>query len=181
MDGTQTEFSIMVPGKPQQKGSKTGFIVKKKDGTQRAIVNESNKHAKGYQQLVRMYAAKEFDGDPIQGPVHVMLRFQYSRPKNHFYTGKRADTLRDDAPEWKTSTPDVDKLTRTVLDALSGVVFRDDAQVCSLDAIKTYRPGKEGDRTFIAVIEMTQLRDDNDGLDAYDDVPDEVEDTNRSV
>lgn len=39
--------------------------------------------------------------------------------------------------------PDSDKLARSVLDALSGVVFRDDALVCDLQVRKRYagRPG----------------------------------------
>lgn len=70
----------------------------------------------------------------IDGPVTVTLDFYFQRPKGHF--GKRG--LRPSAPAAMTTRPDLDKLVRAVLDALTGVVFRDDAQVVSLTARKHY-------------------------------------------
>jgi Holliday junction resolvase RusA-like endonuclease len=45
----------------------------------------------------------------------------------------------------------VDKLARSVLDALSAVAYDDDAQVISLEAIKRYGPD---DRTFVELSEV---------------------------
>jgi crossover junction endodeoxyribonuclease RusA len=36
------------------------------------------------------------------------------------------------------SRPDIDKLARAVLDALTGVAFRDDSQVAKLDLLKLW-------------------------------------------
>jgi crossover junction endodeoxyribonuclease RusA len=38
----------------------------------------------------------------------------------------------------KTTPPDLDKVGRALMDALTGVVYRDDAQVIRLDAGKSY-------------------------------------------
>jgi len=62
--------------------------------------------------------------------------FQFVRPKSH-YTAKGA--LRDAAPR-HVGKPDIDKLCRAVLDALTGIAYADDSQVVALDASKVYGP-----------------------------------------
>lgn len=81
--------------------------------------------------------------EPWRGPVDVILSFQFQRPKTHFRSGKHADLLRDDAPDWHTKRPDCDNLAKSVLDALTLLGFwKDDSQVASLDVRKHYgEPG----------------------------------------
>ena len=74
----------------------------------------------------------------LYGLSDVTLTFRMPRPKSHYWTGRRAHELRPDAPTWHTSRPDVDKLTRAVLDALSGVWWVDDSQVAMVTASKAY-------------------------------------------
>lgn len=62
---------------------------------------------------------------PVDGPVMVHLEFRLPAPKR---------AVRD----LPTTRPDLDKLTRAVLDALTGVVFVDDSQVTTLWASKDY-------------------------------------------
>jgi Holliday junction resolvase RusA-like endonuclease len=45
---------------------------------------------------------------------------------------------------YPTTKPDLDKLARAVLDALTGVYYLDDAQVVSLDLQKAYTHGAPG-------------------------------------
>lgn len=62
---------------------------------------------------------------PVQGPVEVTLWFWRRRPKSY--------------PRWRWlwwTKPDADKLTRAVLDSLSGIVFDDDARVSDLHVHK---------------------------------------------
>ncbi len=70
--------------------------------------------------------------------MKVTVTFVFPRPKSHYRTGKNAGILRDDAPLYKDSTPDTDKLERAIGDALTGVVFSDDAKVAWWDARKMY-------------------------------------------
>jgi crossover junction endodeoxyribonuclease RusA len=69
-------------------------------------------------------------------PLSVTLGFDFPRPKSHYRTGRNADQLRNQAPHEHTGKPDLDKLTRAVLDALTGVVWADDAHVTQLHAAK---------------------------------------------
>lgn len=75
------------------------------------------------------------------GPVLLAVGFTLPRPKVHYSAaGLVKDRFIDLRP---TSTPDVDKLARAVLDALTGVLYRDDSQVVELKASKCYgrQPG----------------------------------------
>ena len=93
----------------------------------------------------------------MRGPVDVRATFVFPRPKSHYLpaNGKRRDpVLRDDAPLWHVSPPDVDKLARSCLDALTGVLWTDDAQVADIHARKVYC----GDGTTVgAVVEVRSL------------------------
>jgi len=75
-----------------------------------------------------------------RGAVAVSLRFGLVRPRGHYGTGRNADVLRPSAPVWPATKPDVDKLERAVLDALTGIVWADDSQVVVLNADKVYSP-----------------------------------------
>jgi Holliday junction resolvase RusA-like endonuclease len=46
--------------------------------------------------------------------------------------------LKPNAPLRVITTPDLDKLQRSTLDALTGVLFKDDSQVCRILAMKCY-------------------------------------------
>ena len=69
-------------------------------------------------------------------PLYVSLRFGITRPAGHF--GKRG--LLASAPALPTKKPDVDKLSRAVLDALAtdAAVIADDARVVTLKAFKHF-------------------------------------------
>lgn len=75
----------------------------------------------------------------LDGPLSVALVFLFARPASHY--GRRG--LRPSAPLYKVSTPDIDKLSRAVLDAITHVLIRDDAQVVSLSAAKRYASADE--------------------------------------
>lgn len=77
----------------------------------------------------------------VDGGVRVLLTFRLRRPKGHW--GKKG--LSPKAPAYPFTRPDVDKLERAVLDALTGVAFADDCQVCEVIKSKVYAdPGDEG-------------------------------------
>lgn len=88
-------------------------------------------------------------GVPWTGPVSMRLRFRFPRPASHFLpaNARRAEPeLKATAPVWLERSPDVDKLCRAILDAMTGLIYVDDAQVVALNATKRYvatgeRPG----------------------------------------
>jgi Holliday junction resolvase RusA-like endonuclease len=73
------------------------------------------------------------------GPLRVDVAVYFMRPKSHFFTGKRSDVLRPDAPNFHTSKPDRDNLDKAILDAITNAgIWKDDAQVCAGTLTKAY-------------------------------------------
>lgn len=68
------------------------------------------------------------------GAVSVTLLCHFPRPKGHFNT----KGLSSKAPEHHTQKPDAENCAKAVLDALTGICWKDDAQVCSLAVHKTW-------------------------------------------
>lgn len=86
-------------------------------------------------------------GNSTTGPISMRLTFRLPRPKSHFLpaNSKRPEpVLRDDAPYWAAGKPDGDKLERAVLDALTNILYADDAQVVVVGKTKQYaNPGEQ--------------------------------------
>lgn len=80
------------------------------------------------------------DGPPLEGALRVNIAFDLPRPKSHFGTGRNAGVLKASAPQRPSVAPDLDKMIRAVLDAVTdaGVWWLDDGQVAVLSAAKAY-------------------------------------------
>ncbi len=132
MSGKRSEpmiTSFTVYGRPQQKGSKSSFAGKRKDGSTYHGVRDMNPRAKQWQGAVTDKAAEAHEGDPWDGPVILYVTFFFGRPKSHYGTGRKARKLKPSAPEEHTQAPDLSKLTRTLEDAMNGVVYANDCQI----------------------------------------------------
>jgi Holliday junction resolvase RusA-like endonuclease len=113
------DFDLWVHGTPQPAGSKRHV------GGGRII--DSNPKAGRWKDVVAQAAGEARAGAPLmRGPIEVRFTFFRARPKAHFTT---RGELRGSAPEWPTTKPDVLKLARGVEDALTGVVYADDALI----------------------------------------------------
>ena len=93
------------------------------------------------------------------GAVSVTLDFLLPRPKGHLGTGRNAGVLRESAPVDPLSKPDLDKLARAVLDALTGIAWVDDAQVTDLVAAKRFSPRPDQAGVHVRVDHRPQRRD----------------------
>lgn len=131
-------LTLEVFGLPVPQGSKQAFVVGK-----RAVVTERGQATLKPWRSSIAAAAAELVEEPLAGPLSIRLAFTLPRPKSHYRTGARAGELRDTAPKWVETRPDIDKLARAVLDALTGVAYRDDGQISELAANKAFgaRPG----------------------------------------
>lgn len=121
------ELAFTVFGVAQPKGSAKAFVPK---GWTRAVVTSDNAKNKGWQQLVAESASRAIGAEPRAlhtGPVHLDVTFYLPRPKS--LPKRVTDHLKK---------PDLDKLVRSVKDALTKVVWQDDSQVVTLTAAKTY-------------------------------------------
>ena len=73
-----------------------------------------------------------------RGPLDVTFTFYRRRPKGHFGSGRNANVLKASADRWPITKPDVLKLARAAEDALTGVVWNDDAQIVREQLVKEY-------------------------------------------
>lgn len=127
-------IEIDVIGTPAPQGSKRHV------GGGRMV--ESSKKVKPWRTAIAAEALNHTFGPwPYVG---VAVVFRLKRPKSHYRTGRFADQLRADAPQYPAKYPDLDKLCRSTLDGLkAGGAFEDDALVVALDARKVFADRSE--------------------------------------
>jgi crossover junction endodeoxyribonuclease RusA len=155
-----TYLTFTVHGDPVPQGSMKAFIPK---GWNRAVLTSSNKKMKPWRQEVAgtALAAMESAGFECSGkgvPFKLSLVFRFKRPKS-----VRKAIL------YKTTKPDTDKLIRSCLDALTGIVWHDDAQVVEINAQKEFgtQPGVKitfwelGDLPPGRALEHQAIKDDD--------------------
>lgn len=151
------ELLIEVEGTPRPKGSMTGMrnprtgrivLRQGRDSSQRARYDEWCK-------VVFDAAVDALDEagriTPILGPVAVHVLFVHARPQS---TPK--------GHRWRSKTPDIDKLSRAVLDVLKkAAVFGDDNQVAELVARKVLARDDEvpGARIYVYSLDHAIARD----------------------
>jgi crossover junction endodeoxyribonuclease RusA len=115
---------VFVPGQPQPKGSTTAFAyIPKGGGKPRASTTNANPETKGWEATVRDYVTPVLNDGliPYPRPWAVLLELWFLRARTASAPKKSTPYL--------TVKPDIDKLQRAVLDALTGTLYADDAQV----------------------------------------------------
>lgn len=141
------EFEML--GKPATQGSKRSFPqfrggkpMTRPDGRLVIRTQEDSADLEAWRADVAVTARRVFEslgGDGLlQDAARLGLHFYRPRPKTHFGTGCNAGKLKPSAPKYPTSTPDTLKLARAIEDALTGVVWRDDSQVCRHELAKDW-------------------------------------------
>lgn len=132
----RVEFNIH--GTPQPQGSAKSFIPK---GWKRAVITTANPGLKSWRQDISITALQAMgEMEPMLGPVMVEATFYFAKPKS---TSKKV--------VFKITKPDVDKTLRGLLDGLSGIVFRDDAQVVQCKISKSFRD-QEGTHVIVQTV-----------------------------
>lgn len=119
------EFTV--PGEPKGKGrvrvTRTGHAYTPKD-------------TEIYENLVRFSFTNKYpDFVPIEGEVTAVITAVYSIPKSVSNKRKRMMADKEIRP---TKKPDVDNITKSVLDSLNGIAYKDDSQVTGLEVMKEY-------------------------------------------
>ena len=147
--------TFFVHGDPQPGGSKKGFAyIDKKTGKTRVNIVDDAKRNKEWRSLVAHMARKVMGEDPpLKGALSLDIVFLVRRPKSHYGTGRNAGYLKKSAPRYPTTRPDQTKLLRSTEDALTGIVWRDDAQVVRQFIQKNYTPASPGARIDVLELE----------------------------
>jgi Holliday junction resolvase RusA-like endonuclease len=120
-------FTVYGDAKPG--GSKRAF---KHPHTGRIIITEDSKNTSWRQDVasagltaIPAGMAPLWRGEPLR----VEFSFFRPRPQGHYGSGANAGRVRASAPDFPSTRPDVLKLARAVEDALTGILWRDDAQI----------------------------------------------------
>jgi Holliday junction resolvase RusA-like endonuclease len=117
-------------GKAKSAGSKRAFV---HPASGRAIVTEQVNNKSWKQEVATAGALARIRapwGDELLlGAVAVEFTFYRPRPKGHYGTGRNAAVVKDSAPPAPTTKPDALKLARAVEDALTSILWKDDAQI----------------------------------------------------
>lgn len=85
----------------------------------------------------------------MDAPISLSITFRFPRPAGHY---RRDGTLKPSAPSQMTKKPDLDKLTRSIGDALASILYRGDQQITSIVAAKRYIVGNESPGALITVM-----------------------------
>lgn len=140
-------YSWKTVGVPAPQGSKRHV------GNGRLV--ESCKALKPWREAIIADGKQQGVPSPIDRPVGVALVFCFPRPKSHFTTNGQ---IKANAPKYKTSRPDLDKVTRAVLDSLTYAgVLKDDSFVYSLTVYKRYCGQSEEPGVHITVMDSDTL------------------------
>lgn len=130
-----------VAGRPAAQGSKR---IVARHGRVRLI--EQSTKVKPWRACVAD-AARALGAVPLDGDVEVRIWLLFARPARDV---RKDGTPRPGAPA-RPGRIDVDKGARAILDALTGVCWHDDRQVCRLGIERVWADGSanEGARIFI--------------------------------
>lgn len=139
-------LKFALAGEPVPQGSVTAFV----QGGVARVVHKNAKALHEYRTRLADEAANA-GAEMLVGPVYVEAQFVFTRPKAHYGTGRNDGVLKASAPLYHSHRPDSDKLARSLLDALTGVCFRDDGQVASMSIEKSYVADGEGPRAEVYV------------------------------
>lgn len=141
-------ISFHVNGSPAPKGSMTRMP---HGGMIPAGTAASRKRFADWRTDIRTRATEAMgERDPFPGAIRLMAEFQLSAPTN--------------IPKYKigwlphTKRPDFDKLTRALCDAMTGIVWVDDSQVCYSMVNKVYAwNGKPGVEVIVDFLDAEML------------------------
>lgn len=127
--------NLFVPGKPVPKGSFKPVRLPDRVW----LKPDSSDRLSAWVASIRAQWINSHE-QPFGGPVNLQLLFYFARPKCHL---RANGDLRPEAPTAKESQPDIDKLCRAVLDALTGFAYADDMQVVGLLSSKCWATAEE--------------------------------------
>jgi Holliday junction resolvase RusA-like endonuclease len=96
----------------------------------------TDKQTLDYESLIKSFAMEAMGStDPLETAVSVFLYIRHPIPKS--YSKKRTEACLSGL-ERPTKKPDWDNVSKTICDAMNGIVYLDDAQVVNAHVTKVY-------------------------------------------
>ena len=123
-------INLKIKGKPLSKTRPRAF----KSGRRISVYNDQSAEMRTISNKIRL----QYDGKLLSGPIRLSVTFSFSRPKNHFRTGKFSHLLKECSPVSCMNSKDLDNLMKLYMDCLTGTVWEDDRQVIEFSAKKEW-------------------------------------------
>jgi crossover junction endodeoxyribonuclease RusA len=90
-----------------------------------------------FKAMCRVAAAESYSGKPLDGPVGIEMDLVFPRPRAMCWKTRTMPRV------WHTAKPDAENVAKAILDALTGICWHDDQQVCQLLIYKQVADGVE--------------------------------------
>lgn len=142
------KITFTVYGKPGTSGSKRAIAYKGKDGRLHAAVKKDNPLQEPFMAAVAREFVESSGGQfwPNEA-LALQVTIYRVRPGGHYRKGKdTSHLLTGSAPAWPATKPDSLKVVRAIEDAMAGVAYRDDSQICRHEIVKRF-----GEREMVEV------------------------------
>ena len=145
------DYHLVVLGEPRaQKRMK--YATRGRDGKALPFIRNYDPSA-GDKQTLHQIVQQHAPPKPLLGPLRVDLFLYFGYRKQDYGSGRNAGILKPNAPQWKDTGKDRDNCDKLILDALTGVFFVNDSQVCAGEIIKKYA---ERPRTEIGIRKLNE-------------------------
>lgn len=146
---TQTAIHFNVPTLPIAQPRQRTRVTKARNGkTFAQNYTPKNDPVNAYKAALQQAATDAYSEAPLDSPLLLVVEFVLPRNKGLMWKKKPMPRMRH------TTKPDLDNLLKSTKDALSGVLFRDDKQVCSVQATKWIASGDEQPHVEIRICEL---------------------------
>ena len=117
-------------------------------GTKIRTTTRTPAKTRDFERSIQLMAKSQMRGaDPLTGPLEVVVCFMVKKPAKPKH------------PHRPIVRPDLDNYFKAVIDALNGIAYKDDSQICCLAASKHYAGyGRES----LIEIRITELKDEHE-------------------
>lgn len=136
------KLTFFVPGIPAPGGSKR-FVGHSKKTGRAILIDAAGERNKNWRSIVGLVASAEMREKAVlsfTGPLRV--RFDFIMPRRKSDLNSKGE-VKASAPFYHTTKPDALKLARSTEDALTGIIWSDDAQTAVLEISKRYADAGE--------------------------------------
>lgn len=140
------QITITVPAVPVAQPRQRHRLVKTKGGKEFIQNYAPAKHpVQDFKATIRLAFREAYAGSPMTGPLRCDLVFVMPRPRNLIWKTRSMPRL----PH--ISRPDRDNLDKAVMDALKGIAWLDDSQICQGTIEKWIASGYEQPHAVITI------------------------------
>ena len=121
-----------IPGSPIGQGRPKFSTI---NGHAKAYDPEKSRNYKAYVRMLATQAMRENDFEMITGSCAIKIWAYFDIPKSKSKKFKEAALEGKEKP---TKKPDADNIVKAILDALNGLMYKDDSCIVELSCVKYY-------------------------------------------